>query len=153
LAYHFWKGLSTPVIIAILSVIILVSISTGLLNVSRTIPSSGTVVVSNPNLAVFSDSQCTQALTSLDWGSVSSGSSVTKTIYIKNTGDVALTLSMTTSSWSPVAASDSMSILWDKQSSILAANQTTAAILRLSVSTSISGITAFSVNVVITGTG
>jgi len=131
------------------------SVSTlGLLTISQTISSSGTVtIVASPNIAVFSDSQCTQALNSIDWGAITPGESVSKTIYLKNTGDVPLTLVMTAENWNPSAASNSMALSWNKQNSILAVGQTTSAVLTLAVDSDIAGITTFSVNIVISGTG
>ena len=152
---RFWKGLSTPVFLAITTIVLMVSVSTlGLLTISQTIPSSGTVtIISSPNIAVFSNSQCTQTLSSVDWGSITPGESVSKTIYIKNTGDVPLTLTMSPEDWSPSAASNSMDLTWNKQSSTLAVGQTTSAVLTLSVDSDITGITTFSVNIVIVGSG
>jgi len=131
------------------------SVSTlGLLTINQTISSSGTVaIVASPNIAVFSDSQCTQALNSIDWGAITPGESVSKTIYLKNTGDVPLTLVMTAENWNPSAASNSMALSWNKQNSILAVGQTTSAVLTLTVDSDIAGITTFSVNIVISGTG
>jgi hypothetical protein len=152
---RFWKGLSTPVFLAITTVILMVSVSTlGLLTINQTISSQGTVtIVSTPNLAVFSDSQCTQSLSTIDWGSITPGTPVTKTIYVKNTGNVPLTLSMSASNWSPTAAANSMALSWNRQSSALAVGQSTSAVLTLTVNSDISGITTFSVNIVIAGTG
>lgn len=152
---HFWKGLSTPVFLALTTVVLMVSVSTlGLLTINQTISSQGTVnIVSTPNLAIFSDSQCTQSLNTIDWGSITPGTQVTKTIYVKNTGNVPLTLTMSPSSWNPSAASNYMSLTWDKQSSTLAVGQSTSAVLTLTVASTISGITTFAVNIVITGTG
>jgi hypothetical protein len=152
---HFWEGLSTPVFLAIIAVAILMSVSTlGLLTISQTISSSGTVIiVSSPNLGVFSDSQCTQTLSSFDWGSIEPGASVTKTIYIKNTGDVQLTLAMVSSGWGPSAAENFMDLTWNREDYALAVGQTTAAVLTLTVDSDINDITVFNVDIVISGTG
>ncbi len=151
----FWKGLSTPVFLAIIVVVLLVSVSTlGLLTISQTISSSGTVmIVSSPDLDIFSDNQCTQTLSSFDWGSIEPGASVTKTIYIKNTGDVPLTLAMVTSGWSPSVAENFMELTWNREDSVLAVGQTISTVLTLKVDSAISDITDFSVNIVISGTG
>ena len=75
------------------------AVTLAVLNVQRAIPSSGLVVA--VNVGVYSDAACTQNLTSIDWGSVYPGGSVPKTIYVKNTGNAPITLSMTTASWNP----------------------------------------------------
>jgi hypothetical protein len=74
-------------------------------------------------------------------------------MYLKNTGGAQLTLNMTTNGWSPTGAGSSMSVGWNKEGTVLSAEQSTGATLTLTVSSGISGITSFSVNIVITGTG
>ena len=78
------------------------AVTLAVLNVQRAIPSSGLVVA--VNVGVYSDAACTLNLTSIDWGSVYPGGSVPRTIYVKNTGNAPITLSMTTTSWNPTIA-------------------------------------------------
>jgi hypothetical protein len=72
------------------------------LNVQRAIPSTGLVVA--VNVGVYSDAACTLNLTSIDWGNVYPGGSVSRTIYAKNTGNVPITLSRATIAWNLVCA-------------------------------------------------
>jgi hypothetical protein len=92
-------------------------------------------------------------LTSIDWGTISPGGSVVRTIYVKNTGGAQLTLNMATNGWSPAGAGSSMSLSWNRESTVLSAGQSIDATLTLTVSSGISSITSFSVYIVITGTG
>jgi hypothetical protein len=121
------------------------------LQVSFSIPTSGSVFA--VNVGVYSDSACTQNLTSISWGSVSPGASVSLTVYVKNTGNTPIALSMATAGWSPAAANGPITIAWNKESAVLNASQSTAATITLSTSSAISGITDFSVNVIVTGSG
>jgi hypothetical protein len=146
------KKISRGAIIAIVMVgLILTVTTTGLLSISQSIQSSGTVTAIN--LGVYSDSGCTQPLTSIDWGSISPGNSITATVYVKNTGNSQITLSMTKNGWNPTSANGPITVTWNKESTTLGVGLYTAAVLTLSVSSGISGITSFSVNIVITGTG
>lgn len=130
----------------------LLSLSTlGLLTISQNISSSGTITT--VNVGVFSDSQCTQPLSTINWGSVSPGSTVSRTVYIKNTGGLPLTLSMSTSSWNPVTAGDFMAITWNRENAVLNAGDSVSAELVLTVDSDITEVTAFSVNIIISGTG
>ncbi|MBT0159172.1 hypothetical protein G4O51_04225 [Candidatus Bathyarchaeota archaeon A05DMB-2] len=104
-------------------------------------------------MGVYQNSDCTQSLTLIDWGTISPGGSVTKTIYVKNTGNTAITLSMTKSGWNPTSANGPITITWNRESMNLNPGASTAATLTLNVSSSISGITSFSVNIIIAGTG
>jgi hypothetical protein len=122
-----------------------------LISVSQSVSSSGSVTAIN--VGVYSDSSCTQNLTTIDWGTVAPGNSVTKTVYVKNTGNSDITLSMTKNGWNPTSANGPITVTWNKESTTLSAGASAAAIITLSVSSSISGITTFSVNIVITGTG
>jgi archaellum component FlaG (FlaF/FlaG flagellin family) len=125
--------------------------SAGLLSVNQAIPSSGAVTA--VNVGVYSNYACTQNLTSINWGTISPNSSSTRTIYVKNTGNTQLTLSMTKTNWNPAGANGPITVTWNKESTTLNPGQVATATLTLSVSESISGITDFNVDVVITGTG
>jgi hypothetical protein len=137
-------------VISTVALTILTMTTTGLLSVNQTISSTGSVTAIN--VGVYSDSACTNELTTLDWGTISPGNSETITIYLKNTGNARITLTMTTTDWTPVNADGPIELIWDKENANLDPDQETAATLTLSVSESIDGITNFSFNVVITGT-
>jgi len=146
------RKISTGAIIAIAVVGLALTLTTaGLLSVTQLVSSSGTITT--VNVGVYSDSACTLPLTSIDWGTISPGTTVTRTIYVKNTGNTQITLSMTTNGWIPTSANGPLTLTWNKEGTTLSVGQSTAATLTLTVSSSISGITTFSVNIVITGTG
>jgi hypothetical protein len=121
------------------------------LQVSFSIPTSGSVFA--VNVGVYSDSACTVNLTSISWGAVSPGESVDRTVYVKNTGNAPITLSMATSGWSPSVANGPISISWNREGTALNPGQSTAATITLSTSAGISGITDFNVNIIVTGSG
>lgn len=123
---------------------------TGLLTASRTIGSIGTVKAIN--VEVYWDQEGTQVVDQIDWGNLEPGQSGDKTIYIKNTGNAALTLTMTYSSWVPLEAGNYITLSWDNEGATVDPDGVVAAVLTLSVSNSISGITNFSVNIIIEGT-
>lgn len=105
------------------------------------------------NVEVYSDSGCSNSLTEVDWGTLEPNSTTTRTVYVKNSGNAELTLSMTTSNWSPENATDYMGLTWDKEGATLGAGESVAATLTLTVDGSISGIESFSFDIVIEGTG
>ena len=117
----------------------------------KSIPSTGMVLA--VNVGVFSDAACTLNLTSIDWGSVYPGGAVPQTIYVKNTGNSPMTLSMTTTSWNPAIAAGQINVAWDKENVVLNAGQSTSATLTLSVSQNVSGVTSFSMNIIVAGSG
>ena len=118
---------------------------------SVSFPTSGTITA--VNVGVYADSACTQNLTSISWGSVEPGESVNRIVYVKNTGNAPVTLSMVTSGWNPAVAYGPISIVWDREGVSLSPGLSISATLALSVSPSVSGITDFGVNIVVTGSG
>jgi hypothetical protein len=112
-------------------------------------PPAGSVIPSNVD--IYTDSACTQPLTSIDWGSFSPGDSVNKIIYVKNTHSTPLTLKMSTTNWNPTYAAESITVTWNRENVILTSQQSTTATLTLTVASNISGISQFSVDIMITG--
>lgn len=148
----FDKHKLTMITIVIESAIMLTAITSGLLISdisSQNLSSNGIIAIIN--VGAYTDSDCTINCTSIDWSTVAPGSLTNRTIYIKNFGTVPVTLSLANSIFNPSEAGLYMILTWDKEGATLAANSSTAAILTLNVSSSITGITAFSLNTVITG--
>ena len=100
-------------------------------------------------VGVYWDSSCTNGVSSMDWSIIEAGSSQNKTVYIKNTGNAAATLSLDTANWNPPSASDHISLAWDYDSQPIAPDAVDEVILTLTISSSISGITNFSFDIII----
>ncbi len=60
-------------------------------NFSKALPAEGNVVTANPDLAFYSDSACTQVITTLGFGDVVQGDTSAVDVYIKNVGNKNLT--------------------------------------------------------------
>lgn len=123
------------------------------LTTSQSLNSSGAVaIVGSPSLGIYSDSACTNPITSISWGSLTPGTSTTQTVYIKNNGTFPLTLSMATSNWNPTIANGPLTITWNRAGTVLSSGQSTSAALTLNVASNVTDITTFSVQISITGT-
>ncbi len=143
--------ISLAVVIAVAAAgLFLTVISAGVLSDSQIVASSGTV--SGVNVGVYSDPACTMNCTTLNWGNIAPGATVTKTVYIKNSGSVALTLSMATSNWNPASANSYLTPTWDRAGYLLSPGASISAVLTLKASAGASALTTFSFNIVITGT-
>jgi hypothetical protein len=143
--------ISLAVIIALATAgLFLTVISAGVLSDSQIVASSGTV--SGVNVGVYSDPACTINCTNINWGNVAPGATVTKTVYIKNSGSIALTLSMATSNWSPANANSYLTPTWDRAGYYLSPGASISAVLTLKASAGASALATFSFNIVITGT-
>ncbi len=122
----------------------------GVLTTQETLSTTGTITAIN--LGVFSDAACTTPITSINWGATSPGQQTTRTIYLKNTGNVAETLSMATNTWSPSNAISYLTVSWSPGTTSLAVGAVTPATLTLAANTGAGALSSFSVNIVITGT-
>jgi hypothetical protein len=122
----------------------------GVLTQSRTVSNTGTVQTIGFN--VYSDSACTNPLTSINWGNVTPNSNYTFTLYALDSGNVNIVLSMSTNTWNPSTASNYLSLSWNYISgTVLTPNESVPIILTLTVG-NIQGITSFSFNILMVGT-
>jgi hypothetical protein len=139
-----------------LAVISLVVSALGALVATRTVSNTGTLRILTPppsvQLGIYSDSGCTTVLSSIPWGTLDPGSTVTSTIYVKNEGNVPLTLTAQASNWNPASAQSFFTFTWNRGGYVLAVGASVQAVLNLTVSSSITGITTFSFDITITAT-
>ena len=136
----------------------------GLLQTSERIGTSGIVVQPAPpptppppppepsiNIDVFCDRGCSVAMSEVDWGSLKPGGSIERTLFIRNSGEHPVLMTLMTDNWSPVLASDYFSLSWDYDGSKIEADQIVEVIMVLDVSSSISGINDFNFDIVLYG--
>ena len=126
------------------------AISAGALSAFQSVPSGGTV--SAVNVGVYTNDACTTNCTSIDWGTLAPGTSTTRTIYVKNTGTIPVTLSMTTTSWLPSNADNHLTVSWNREGTVVAAGNSVSSVLTLTASANAGSITTFSFNIIISGT-
>jgi hypothetical protein len=140
---------SSGLIIALATTGVFLTIVTAGIIATQTVASNGTV--SSVNVGVYTNSQCNQNCTSLTWGTIDPGDSTSKTVYVKNTGTVPITISMTTESWTPTNANNYLTLTWNRQNTVLDPGESTSATIILSVDSNTGSLTSFSFNIVITG--
>lgn len=132
-----------------IAAILMMATALAVVEPSTTVTHNGTI--ETLNLSVFQDSACTQPLSALNWGTLKPGTSTNKTIYVKNTGNGALTLNMTVTSWNPSAAASYITLTWNRQSTVLTQGNSVSALLVLSVSANVNGFTDFNCSTIIAG--
>ena len=103
------------------------------------------------NIGVYWDSNCTDEVSTIEWGTLEPGSSRSVNIYVRNEGNTAVILDLNTTNWTPVSASDYISLSWDYSGRRIDPEEVIQVTLRLTVSPKISGITTFSFEIVISG--
>ena len=87
---------------------------------------------------------------SLDWGIIGPGTNSTMRVYVRNEGNSAVYLWMETSNWKPSVSLSFMTLIWTYSGTILNADEVVPIDLILNVSPTVSGITDFSFDIVIT---
>jgi hypothetical protein len=118
---------------------------------------SGTVAyagsIGGVGVGIYWDQACTNRTLSLHWGLINPVSNNALTVYIRNEGNSPVSLWLTTSNWTPSAASGYMTLNWNYSGRTLSADEVSPMELTLSISPTVSGITDFSFDTVITTTG
>jgi hypothetical protein len=147
------KKMTATAIALTITALALTLTAAALLSANQTVPLDGTISTVNAvNLGVYSDSACTQPTTTLNVGTISPGGTATQTVYIKNTGNIPETLTMTTSNWTPTGASSSLTLTWNRQNTILNAGASIQATLTLTAAANTGSLTTFGCDVTFTGT-
>lgn len=144
---------STAKIVAIIIASIAVTITfttIAALTASQNVDLNGTI--NTINVEVYHDEMCTQPCSNINVGTLNPGSTFTKTIYIKNTGTLPETLTMTTNNWNPTTAGNYLDLSWNRQNYILNSGATCEATLTLTVATNTDSLTTFGFSATITGT-
>ena len=108
--------------------------------------------VTGINVGVFSDSKCRVNCTAIDWGNISPGDVVTKTVYVKNTGEGRVSLSLSASNWSPSEAESVLKLTWNLGKRSLGVGKVVPAILTLTVASELGSLASFKFTISITGT-
>ena len=132
----------------ILNVFLLNTIA-GQLMYSTSLKSHGTV--QTIGVVAYKESSCVTLMSDVDWGNVMPGGYITKTVYIRNEGNSALTLSLNTENWSPTSADNYMALGWNYAGQTIEPNQVVRITLTLSVSQNINGIETFYFDIIIIG--
>jgi len=145
-----------PLIALFFTAIALPAVTARVLIAQQNVPAQGhlgggSLTTNTVNVVVFSDPQATTLCTDIDFGNLNSGNIATKTIYIKNTGNIIETLSMTVTDWSPQTGTSSLLLTWNQESAKLQAGATVPATLTLNIASDTGDISDFNFNIVISG--
>ena len=120
--------------------------------ISRTISNVGTLKLS-VDIGVYWDASFTNRTTAINWGTLDPGTAKSFSTYIRNEGTSALTLSMSTSNWSPSTASNYITLNWNYNGQTVNPNEYVGVTFTLTVSNSIAGVSSFSFDISLVGSG
>ena len=143
------------------AMLILVTYTLGLSLVSQAFPagqtsttfsSTGAIQIqATAGIGVYSNIGGTDPLTSVSWGTLQPGGSQILTVYIKNEGSAATTLSLETSNWSPTDAETYLGFSWNYNGDPINPDAVVQITLTLTVAANIEGVTTFSFDITIVG--
>jgi len=139
----------SAVTICALSVLIYTSVS--MYWSSATIGSRGTV--RTLGVGVYWDEACNNPVSYIDWGMVDPSSQENVKVYVKNEGNVHVSISLDTVNWDPLNASSYIALGWDYSGQVLSPRESIEVTLALLISAGIQDVSSFDFEIVITGIG
>lgn len=104
-------------------------------------------------VGIYWDQNCATEVSSINWGIIEPGSSKNVTVYIRNEGNSVASLTMSVSNWNPSNASDYIDLSWNYQGQVINVSEVLEVAFTLIISSEIQGITSFSFDIVIVGSG
>jgi hypothetical protein len=105
------------------------------------------------DIEAYWDANLTNRVNGINWGLLEPGDQKRFSIYLHNEGNSAVTLSESTSNWNPSAASNYLTLSWNYNGQTIEADKNLQVTLTLSVSANITGISNFSFDIIVVGTG
>lgn len=105
------------------------------------------------DIEAYWDENLTNRVNGINWGTLEPGDQKSFSIYLHNEGNSAVTLSMSTSNWNPSTAATYLTLSWNYNGQAIEADKNLQVTLTLSVSANITGITNFSFDTIVVGTG
>ena len=141
------KFLTACSIVAILSLAIY---AYGFYTVERRITAAGKIKALG--VGIYWDSNCTEEVTSINWGTVEPNSTTNETVYMRNEGNVDATLYLSTENWDPPGVETFITLGWNYTDSLLAPDEVIVVDFILEIA-NITGITSFSFDIIITTSG
>jgi hypothetical protein len=128
-----------------------VSIVISATQTSTTLSSVGTLKA--VGVGVYWDSSFTNKTTAINWGTLDPGTQKSFTMYIRNEGNSAITLSQSTANWNPSGSSNYLTLTWNYNGQTINAGANIQVTLTLTVSASITGVNNFNFDIIIVGSG
>lgn len=100
-------------------------------------------------VGVYWGQNCSNAVTSINWGVLYAGAVKNTAVYVRNEGAQTASLNMSTTSWNPTTASNYFKLTWNYSGRILNPNGVIGTTLTLSVSSTVPALSSVGFNVVI----
>jgi len=102
-------------------------------------------------VGVYWDRDCSDIVSSIEWGTLQPGSAKNVAVYIRNEEEKPMYLVVSTTNWNPPKASQYLNLGWDYSEQRMNPGEILRITLTLSVSRYIEGISSFSFDILISG--
>lgn len=135
----------------IVGVIITAAVTAAIMFYALRIRGTGTIKMIG--LEAYGDPEATKPISSVDWGELTPGGFSEVILYLKSTSNAPANLTLSTEAWSPSRAGDFITLEWDYDGSELKPGEIRDVLFTLRVSASITDVTAFAFDFVITASG
>jgi hypothetical protein len=104
-------------------------------------------------ISVYSDSLGTVVAMKVDWGMVAPGQTVTATLYLKSTSNVPVSVSFAVGNFVPASGQTYLACTWNYSGGVLNPGVLVPVTFTLTVASTVTGITAFSFDIGVVGSG
>jgi hypothetical protein len=104
-------------------------------------------------ISVYSDPLGTVVATKVDWGMVAPGQTVNANLYMKSTSNVAGSVSFAVGNFVPASGSTYLACTWNYSGGVLNPGVIVPVTFTLTVASTITGITSFSFDIGVVGSG
>ena len=139
------------VVIAIVMTAVVTHVAMMLTSSETRITARGTI--KTVGVDAYWDAGCINKVTETGWGTLEPGSQTNTTFYVNNQGNTPVMLSLGVDAWSPSEAQTYMRLDWNYNGTLVTPDTAVLVRITLTVSSDITGITAFSFQVITTAQG
>lgn len=140
-----------PLFLASCLTCVLIGYAFGLLTVQFRVANVASIKTVGVN--VYSDLNCTQPITEIDWGTLEPSTSKIIPVYVKSLSNIPINVTVYASDWNPTNCTDYMTLTANPNDFILIPSEVVEVNLTLAVSSDIQGITTFSFFITFAGIG
>jgi len=144
------------VVLLALGFTFVVSIVSAVLLTTYQITATGTITYPplppNIQITVYTNSPCVTALTQIDWGTLTPGDVAIYPAYVRNEGDVSVTLNVTAQNWNPPEAEQYLVLTWNYTGTVIQVDDGVPVEFQLTVFSNVTGITGFGFDIVVNAT-
>jgi hypothetical protein len=146
---HFTK----KTIFAAACILAIVALSTSIVDSSLNSSIVYAESIKGIGTGIYWDQACMNKTLSFKWGQLEAGSSNDLTVYVRNEGNSAVSLLLSTSNWVPSTTSRYMTLNWSYANQVLKTNEVIPIVLTLTILPKIEGTTDFSFVTTVTAIG